>query len=84
MVYEFASQADGTVRTRSECNHGARVALYFPVAYLASGSKDAIWILLFDSAFELKLNNAPNFAPLRGTHTSKTSPEARSFFYVRR
>jgi hypothetical protein len=41
--------------------------------------------LLFDSAFDLELNIAPNLTPLRGTRTSKTSPgeDAWSFFCVR-
>ena len=40
--------------------------------------------LLFDSAFDLVLNIAPNLAPLRGAHTPKTSPgeDAMSFFCV--
>jgi hypothetical protein len=41
--------------------------------------------LLFDLAFDLELNIAPNLTPLRGTRTSKTSPgeDARSFFCLR-
>jgi hypothetical protein len=41
--------------------------------------------LLFDSAFDLELNIAPNLTPLRGARSPKRSPseDAWSFFCAR-